>query len=166
MINPFLQIEVIGPQSDKLIWIFLIIIIIGIIVYLFSRKSSFKMPSFNSGVSIKTKKNRVYHPSVIHIEIENETKKAIVIEHPIVRFKRGRDTKAFKIKAVNARNIYPLFLEAGKTHQLPVALEPFYDYDRKLKKFSRLRIEFKYNKEKDKKSKYLLLKPTLFRSDR
>jgi hypothetical protein len=166
MINPFLQIEIIGPQTDKLVWIILAIIAIALLAYYFSRKPSFKMPSFKNGLIIKAEKNRVYHPTVIHIKIENKTKKSIIIEHPVVRFKRRRNTKAYKIKAVNARNIYPLYLESGKTHHLPVALEPFYDYDHKLKKFSRLRVEFKYNKGKEKKSKYLLLKPTLFRSNR
>lgn len=166
MYNFILQIETVGPQGDKLIWVFLILVIIGITAFILTRKNHFSIFSFRKKIIVTIQKNKVYHPSVIQLNIENKSKKAIVIEHPVIRFKSGRKNIAFKIKAVNARVIYPLFLEIGKTHQLPVALEPFYDYNPKLKKFSRLRIEFKYDKEKQKKTRYLLLKPTFFRSER
>lgn len=166
MYNHILQIETVGPQGDKLIWVLLIMVAIALMAYFFVRKSSFNLPSFKSKVIVKAEKNKIYHPTVIHLKIENRKKKAIVIEHPVVRFRRGRNTKAFKIRAVNARSIYPLYLEANKTHELAVALEPFYEYDPKLKKFSRLRIEFIYDKEIQKISSYLILKSTLFRSAR
>jgi hypothetical protein len=161
----FLQIETVGPQGDKLIWVFFVAILIGLIVFFLNKKSTFTLPSFRQKVSIKAEKNRVYHPTVIHFIIENKKKKAIDIEHPVVRFKHWRRTKAFKIKSVNAKKIYPLYLEPGKSHELSVALGPFYEYDKKLKKFSKLRIEFNYGSKK-LSSRYLLLKPTLFRSER
>lgn len=164
--NFILQIVTVGPQGDKLIWVFLILVIIGIVAFLLTKKTHFSFFSFRKKVFVTIQKNKVYHPSVIQFKVENKGKKAIVIEHPVIRFKRGKTSNAFKIKAVNTRDIYPLFLEAGKIHELSVALEPFYNHKSGLKKFSRLRIEFKYDKEKQKKTRYVLLKPTFFRSER
>ncbi|MBN2262423.1 MAG: hypothetical protein JW735_05885 [Prolixibacteraceae bacterium] len=159
-----LQIEIIGPQGDKLIWVFIIIALIAVVVYLRMIKQKFSLQNFRKKVIVKVEKNKVYHPDAVHIIIENKTAKAIDIENPVIRFKLRSKSKAFKIKAVNTRNIYPLYLENGKTHHLPVSLEPFYNFDNSLKKFTQLRIEFNYNKSQSKKSRYILLKPTLFKS--
>jgi len=161
-----LQIEIIGPQGDKLIWIFIVMIIMAVVAYLFMIKQKFSIQKYRKRVTVRVEKNKIYHPDTVHIIIENKTAKAIDIENPVIRFKHRRKSKAFKIKAVNTRNIYPLYLESGKTHHLPVALEPFYSFDNSLKKFSQLRIEFIYNKTQNQKSSYIVLKPTLFKKAR
>lgn len=158
-----LQIEMIGPQGDKLIWVFIIIALIAVVAFLWSKNREISLQYFSTKIKIRLEKNKVYHPDTIHIFIENQTSKSIDVENPVIRFKHGRKIKAFKIKAVNTRNIYPLYLENGKTHHLPVSLEPFYSYDSSLKKFSKLRIEFIYNKTQSQKSSYILLKPILFK---
>ncbi|HPR59617.1 MAG TPA: hypothetical protein PLF35_01650 [Prolixibacteraceae bacterium] len=161
-----LQIEIVGPQGDKLIWLFIVMAIIAVVAYLFIIKRKFSLQNFNKRITVRVEKNKIYHPDTVHIIIENKTAKAIDIENPVIRFKHRRKSKAFKIKAVNTRNIYPLYLESGKTHHLPVALEPFYSFDNSLKKFSQLRIEFIYNKTQNQKSSYIVLKPTLFKKAR
>jgi hypothetical protein len=164
-----LQIETIGPEGDKLIWVFLtIVLIIGLFFLLKGKfnsknKGIFQRFSFSRGVKINLEKNKKLHPTVIHLNVINQSSKAITIQHPILRFKRGKNTKAFKIKGVNSSSIYPLYLEAKQTHKLPVLLQSFYDYDKKLKGFPRLRIECKYNENNLAKSSYLLLRSTIFR---
>lgn len=160
-----LQIEIIGPQGDKLVWVFLFVALIVALVFFFNKKRTFAWPSLINRVLVSIEKNKVYHPTTIQLKVVNKTAKAIVIENPIIRFKRGKTTSAYKIKKVNAKNIYPLYLEPAKTHLLPVDLDPFFEYNPKLKKFNRLRIEFTYNQNKQKSSNYLLLRPTLFRSE-
>lgn len=161
--NYIIQVNTVGPEGYKLIWVLLILLIIVAVIFLTKGKFKIRIPSFSNALIIQIKKNKVYHPTVIHLKIKNNKKKVVLIENPILRFKMGRNTKAFKIKSVNSSKIYPLYLEANQTHELPVALQNFYDYDKELKKYSRLRIEFSYDETKSKSSSYLLLKPTLFR---
>lgn len=165
VISHLLQVQYIEPEGEKMIYVLLVAILIAVILFfIFKRK---KLPKININYSAPVKanitKNKIYHATIITLEINNRSKKGITIENPVIRFKRGRKEKAFKIKAVNSTQIYPLFLEAGKSHKLPVTLQPFYDFNKKLKRLSRVRIEFAYNKNRKKKTKYLLLKPTLFR---
>lgn len=161
-----LQIQTVGPEGEKLAWMFLILFVIVLVAIIFKRKWTMKWPNFSSAISVTIQKNKIYHPTVVSFSITNHEKKAIVIEHPVLRFKRGRRKKAYKIKTVNSKAIYPLYLEPNKTHELPVSLQNFYEFDKKLKRLSRLRIEFTYNKNRFKSSKYVLLKPTLFRKEK
>lgn len=164
LVNCLLQIQTIGPEGDKLVWIVLILIAIFSFFFIIKKKKwTLNLTAFKSVLLVSLQKNKIYHPSVVHLKLLNKSNKAIVIDHPIIRFKNSFQTKAYKIKAVNASAIYPLYLEAGKTHILPIALQPFYDYEQQLKKFSKLRIEFSYNHQNFKTTRYILLKPTLFR---
>ena len=160
-----LQIEMVGPEGEKLVWIFLVLLFVGLFAFVLRKKRFINLGTFNSSVTLQIEKNKIYHPTTILYEIENKGKKPIVIQNPVVRFKHFKNEKAFKIKAVNTATIYPLYLEPGKIHELAVALQPFYNFDSDLMKYSRLRIEFNYNQQ-FKKSAYLLLKPTLFRKEK
>lgn len=163
MLNNILQIEIVGPEGYKLKWV-LIVLVALIAIFIFIRK----MPSLASIIKpsdlrFRVKKNKIYHPSALYFEIENRGEKATVIQHPIIRFKKGSNTKAYKIKAVNASKIYPLFLEKGAKHQLSVALQPFYDFSPGLKKYNQIRVECSFDNSKMKKSRYMIIFPTLFK---
>lgn len=166
MLLYLLQIETVGPESKKLLWLVLILIAIGITVFLSKKKFKLKLPHLKSVISVDIQKNKIYHPSVVHIAIVNKTTKAIIVQNPVLRFRRGRKTKAYKITSVKTKDIYPLYLEANKTHNLPVTLQAFYDHYKRLKRYSRLRVEFKYDDNRRRRSKYVLLKPTLFRKEK
>jgi hypothetical protein len=155
-----LQIETVGPEGHKLIWVLLFLLLFGAIVYFWKMP----IPHFSKmpGLRLLVEKNKVYHPTTLFFKVENKGKKAIDLEQPVIRFKNYITEKAFKIKGVNAAAIYPLYLEPGKSHELVVALQPFYDHAPALKKFQRVRIEISYQGKK-LKSAYLLLKPGLFR---
>lgn len=158
-----LQVETVGPEGSNVFWLLLFLALGGIAIFFILGKKKFILPTFSGQVKVSIGKNKIYHPTIIHLKVENRSKNAITIENPIIRFKRIKRSVAYKIKAVNSSKIYPLYLEAGQTHKLPVALEPFYSYNRKLKRYSRLRIEFTFDKKNEKRSRFLLLKPTLFR---
>lgn len=161
--NYFLQIETVGPEGDKVIWLLLIAAFILIAILLLRGQKKLKLPSFSGGVKATITKNKIYNPTIVHLTIVNNSKKDISIENPVLRFKKGRKSKAFKIKAVNSTKIYPMFLEAGQNHTLPILLHAFFQFDENLKHFSHVRIEFSHNNNQKKKTRYILLKPTLFR---
>lgn len=164
-INHLLQIETVGPEGHKLIWVlFIVLALLALALIGKKRKLKFSIRNpFKSDISVYLTKNKTYRPETIHLKIENGSKKAIVIEHPVIRFKRTSQNRAFKIKAVNSSKIYPLFLEAGQSHQLPIDLKAFYDFNKELKKFSRIRIELRYDQNKAINTRYVLTKSTLFR---
>ncbi|MDA3927917.1 MAG: hypothetical protein PF541_03100 [Prolixibacteraceae bacterium] len=158
-----LQIETVGPEGG-IIFLFIVALALLVTFFLFIlKKKNLKFPSFSNGIKVSISKNKIYHPTIVQLSITNKSSRAITIEHPVIRFKKFRTTTAYKIKTVNNKQIYPLFLEAKQTHSLPVKLQPFYDFNKKLSKFFLVRIEFKYNKTIKKSSKYLLLKPTILR---
>jgi len=163
MLNFFLQIETVGPEGYKLKWVLLAIVALIALYFLLRKAPSLTSIIKSPELRFKVKKNKIYHPSTLYFEIENQSKIATDIQHPVIRFKKGRNTKAYKIKAVNASKIYPLYLEKGRKHQLSIALQPFYDFNPGLKKYNQVRIECSFNNSKLKKSKYLILFPTLFK---
>jgi hypothetical protein len=163
MLNLLLQIEIVDPEGHKLKWIFLIIAAFIVLFFLMRKSHSLKSIIKPSELRFKVEKNKTYHPSTLYYEIENRGETATDIQHPVIRFKKGRNTKAYKIKAVNASKIYPLYLEKGKKHKLTVALQPFYEFNPDLKKFNQVRVECPFNNSKLKKSKYLVLFPTFFK---
>lgn len=161
-----IQIQTVGPEGGKIFWVIGALLLIGLVTLLARTKVKIKLPSFSKKVVVRLKKNKIYHPTVVHISIANNENKAIVIQNPILRFRRGRKTKAYKITSVKTKDIYPLYLEPNKTHNLPVTLQPFYDHYKRLKRYGRLRVEFKYGDNRRKRSKYVLLKPTLFKKEK
>ncbi|MBN2806778.1 MAG: hypothetical protein JXR22_08970 [Prolixibacteraceae bacterium] len=161
MMSSFLlQIETVGPEGHKLLWVLLILLLLGAIAFFW------KLPilhfSKRKGLSLQVEKNKRYHPTTIFFKIENNGDQAIDLDQPVIRFKDYLKEKAYKIKGVNTAAIYPLYLEPGKSHELVVALQPFYDHAPVLKNFQRVRVEISYQGTK-LKSAYLLLKPGLFR---
>lgn len=166
--HTILQVETVGPEGEKLLIVVLVIAVLGLLGFLLIRTRSIKIriPGFRREIKGTISKNRIYHPGIVSLTITNNSKKAIVIENPVLRFRRFRETKAFKIKSVNTSEIYPLYLEAGKTHKLPVSLQPFYDFNKRLKKYPRVRIEWVFNEKNARKTRYVLLKPTLFRKEK
>lgn len=155
-----LQIETVGPEGDKLLWVLLIMLLAGAFVFYWQR---FSQLFGNKQILLQVEKNKVIHPTTLFFKVENRGNKAIDIEQPVIRFSNTLNEKAYKIKGVNASAIYPLFLEPGKSHELVVALQPFYDHTPTLQNFLRVRIEISYQGKKVKSS-YLRLKPGLFRS--
>lgn len=163
MINFLLQIEIVGPEGHKLKWVLIVIVSLGVLYFLIRKKPSLRSIINPSDLRFEVKKNKIYHPSTLYFEIENRGNTATDIQHPVIRFKKGRNTKAYKIKAVNASKIYPLYLEKGKKHQLNITLQPFYDFNPNLKKYKQVRVECTFNNSKLKKSRYMILFPTFFK---
>lgn len=159
------QIQTVGPEGNKILWVLLVLGVIILLAILFRKNARIHFPNFSRKVSITLEKNQIYHPTVVNFTIFNDDRKAIVIQNPVLRFRKGKRTKAYRITSVRTKDIYPLYLEPNKTHSLPVSLQPFYDHHKQLKRFSRLRVEFRYN-NRFKSSRYVLLKPTLFRKER
>lgn len=166
MIKHIIQIQTIGPEGHKLLFVLAIVLVLVIVFFIVKKKISFTLPSWNSNIIVTLDKNKIYHPTVVTLSITNNSDKAIDIQHTVLRFKKARAKKAYKITSLKSKEIYPLYLEPNKTHSLPVTLQPFYDHYKRLKRYNRLRAEFQFDGSKTKCSRYVLLKSTIFRKEK
>ncbi|WP_299580962.1 hypothetical protein [uncultured Sunxiuqinia sp.] len=164
----FAQNEV-QPAGYKLLW-FIGILVALPIVYYFIQKFFFKGTSqkgkpvsvSRSKLEINLLKDRKYRPTVLTLRVENRSKKDIDLEAPVLSFRKLWSKRKFKLKGINRYEIYPLFLEAGKTHELRIDLSVFYDHDRKLKRFFWAKIQLQDTKGKSYSSSFITLRKSLF----
>ena len=141
----FAQNEI-GPDGDKLIWLLLIIFAFVIFIYLNGRikrpKNTFnRKPLFQiSRVNIELKKDRLYYPDYLTLKIKNTGNSDIDLDRPMLVFDNFWLKRNFRIKGMNNRTFYPLYLEKGKTHTLDIDLNQFYRHDKRLRRYPKIRI--------------------------
>ncbi len=163
----FAQNEV-APEGAKLLW-FLLVLVLGIGLYfVFSRKSkktgSQKKPLFQrKRIKIELKKERLYYPDELLLKVENTGNSDIDLDKPLLIFDNFWLKRKFKLKGMDNRTFYPLYLEKGKTHTLRIDLNRFYLHDKKLKKFPKTKVKVFDVKGKQLGSKSVYLRKTLFK---
>ncbi len=158
----------VDPDGYKLLVIILIVVTLPLLLYLFMRifkkkqrqKSSF---SFHwKKLKVTLEKDQKYRPKNLTLRIVNVSNRNIDIEAPLLHFRKLWSKRNFKLKGINRQEIYPLYLEKGKTHELQIDLNVFHQHDRKLKKFYWAKIRFQDSKRRKYSSKYITLRRSLF----
>lgn len=157
------------PEGYKLIWFVLILLAIPV-VYYFVNKALGKAANVKGRpVSVARRKLRIdlvkdrkYRPNVLTLRVTNLSKKDIDLKAPILTFRKIWSKRKFKLKGINRYEIYPLFLEAGKMHELRIDLSVFFNHDRKLKRFYWAKIRIYDTKGKKYSSSYITLRKSLF----
>ncbi|QGY44015.1 hypothetical protein GM418_10205 [Maribellus comscasis] len=164
----FAQTEI-GPDGDKLLGIIIGIALLGV-VFLVLRKTGgkktqkTKKPFFQfKRVQIELKKDRVYFPDFLNLSVKNTGNTDIDLDRPLLIFDNFWLKRKFKIKGMENRTFYPLYLEKGKTHTLEIDINRFYRHDKKLKKFPKAKIIISDVKGRRLGSKSVFLKKTLFK---
>ena len=155
----------IGPEGIKLLWIILLCLGIFLLSWLvFFCKGKIMLPKNPFSRKLKTEliKNKYYKPTHLNLIIKNTSGKDIDIEAPVILFRKLFAKRKFKLKGINKSDIYPLYLEKGKTHDLLINLSVFHNYDRKLKKYYWCRVFFKDTKGRNYSTKYVKLRSSLF----
>jgi hypothetical protein len=137
----------------------LIIVLIPVVIYFFVnwiRKKSKKK------LVVTLEKNRFYFPDFLTMTITNNSKKATDVDYPLLVFSNLLIKRKLKLKGTNGYRFYPLYLEAGKSHELKIDLSHFYRYDQSLKRFPKATIFISDVKKKSRASKSVQLRKTLF----
>jgi hypothetical protein len=164
----FAQNEI-GPDGDKLIIIIILIVILLLFFLLLNRtgkkgKSKMKKPFFQyKKVYIELKKDRLYYPDVLTLSVKNTGNVDLDLDKPLLVFDNFWLKRKFKIKGMENRTFYPLYLEKGKTHTLDIDINRFYYHDKRLKKFPKIKIYISDMKGKRLGSKSIFLRKTLFK---
>ncbi|MDX1285911.1 MAG: hypothetical protein R3182_12900 [Draconibacterium sp.] len=164
----FAQNEI-GPEGGKLIWVFLIIALAILALILFLRKLLTKNKSSNKPVFKRQKvkvnldKDSLYYPDYLELTVKNSGNVDVDMDKPLLVFDNFWLKRKFRLKGMDNRSFYPLYLEKGKTHTLKIDLNRFYFHDKSLKKFPKAKIIVYNVKGKNLGSKSVYLRKTLFK---
>ena len=163
----FAQDEI-GPEGDKLIWFLLIPVLIIVPFFVFrekDKKATTEQKPFyrRSKISIKLEKERLYYPGFLTLKVKNSGNSDIDLDKPLLILDNFWLKIKFKLKGMDNRTFYPLYLEKGKTHTLKIDLTRFYSHDKSLKKYPKAKIIIYDVKGKRLGSKSVYLRKTLFK---
>lgn len=137
----FAQNEV-KPDGDKLLAFFAGIILLTILFFVFRKKDNKRgrpiLP--RRRLEITLEKDRVYFPDYLELAVTNKGNVDIDLDKPLLVLDNFWLKRKFRLKGMQNRNFYPLFLEKGKTHRLTIDLNGFYRHDKKLKRYPKATV--------------------------
>jgi len=114
-------------------------------------------------VKVDLRKDRLYYPDNVKLELQNIGNTDIDIDRPMLVFDNFWLKRKFRLKGTDGRTFYPLYLEKKKIHQLNIDLSPFYSYDKKLIRYPKLKVLVFNIKGKRLGKSVIYLRKTLFR---
>ncbi len=149
--------------------VLLVIIVLGIGYYIFSRtltfskgasakKLSFRKRTKPFDATIDLYKSSRLNPSNVEMVVTNTGIKDIDLNAPVLVFKRWFTARKFRVLKVEHSDIFPILLERSKTYFLDISLEQFYETIPELQLACRLSIEIKDMNGKRFKSETIRLK--------
>ena len=152
----------VGPDGEKLLWILLVFALAILAWFRFGKKGKKGQPLFiRERVKITLEKNRLYFPENLKLSVKNTGNVDVDLQQPELIFDKFWLKRKFKLKGVDNRALYPLLLEKGKTHTLNIDLNHFYSYDKKLKKYSKVKVAISNVKKKKLGAKSVYIRKTL-----
>ncbi len=156
-----------GTEDYKLTWLLLAIIVLLIILPLLRERGKkgkipLRIPFTTRRLKVDLFPNRRYRPQVLTLVVRNISRKDIDIEGPVILFRKLFLIRKFRLKGIDRNIIYPLYLEAGKSHEIRVNLSGFHDYDTTLRKFYWARVMLKDTNGQKYKTRYVTLRKSLF----
>lgn len=156
-----------GTEDYKLTWLLLLIIALLIILPLLRErgrkgKIQLRVPFTATRLKVDLVPNRRYRPGVLTLVIKNTSRKDIDVEAPVILFRKLLLIRKFKLRGIDRNVIYPLYLEAGKSHELRINLSGFHDYDTTLRKFYWARVMLSDTSGRKYRTSYVTLRKSLF----
>jgi len=155
------------PEGYKLIWLVLAILALVLVIpasrkLTGKRQLSFRLPFFRGPLKVDLLQDRRYRPKMLTLVVKNTSHKDIDIEAPVILFRRLRSIRKFKLKGIDRHEIYPLYLEAGKMHELRINMGIFHGYDRTLRSYYWARILIRDTGGRKYSTRYVTLRKSLF----
>lgn len=122
---------------------FLLFAVLGyeLIRFLRNRNSGFLSIFFRKvKLNVHLEKDRLFYPKVLTITIRNTGNQVVDISAPVLEYRKIWSKRKFKLNGVSGQQIYPLLLDPGKVHRLPIETSTFHQYDREIKTYYWARI--------------------------
>ena len=113
-------------------------------------------------LKVELAKDRLIRPKMLTLFIKNTGKRYVDIEAPVLIFRKLWSIRKFSLKRVNNQEVYPLYLEAGKTYTVTIDLNRFFEHDKKLKHFYWGRVLIEDVEGRRFRSKRVVLRKSLF----
>jgi len=157
-----------SPYETLLKWS-LITIILVIVFFVLNRSRTFKKGASHRKLSFSKRrlpyaaeiilnKDRRFNPSIIGMTVINTGSNEIDLNAPVIIFKRWFSKRKFRVLRVEHSEIYPILIESGKTSDLDISLDQFYETVPELQLACRMSIEMKDRSGKKFKSQTIRLK--------
>jgi len=80
-------------------------------------------------------KDRLFRPKILTLTITNNSKHDVDIEAPVLEYRKIWSNRKFKLNGINGQQIYPMYIDSGKTHKLRIETSTFHQYDRSIKSY-------------------------------
>lgn len=148
--NPLLFLSEFSSGVDKetLVLIIIVLSVLLLVVlgyellqFLRSRNSGFLSLIFRKiQLSVHVEKDRLFYPKVLTMTIRNTGNQVVDISAPVLEYRKIWSKRKFKLNGVSGQQIYPLLLEPGKVHRLPIETSTFHQYDNEIKSYYWARI--------------------------
>jgi hypothetical protein len=137
-----------GIEKETLVWIIVVLVILLLAVLGFEFQRYFRTKrskgffSFLRTVKLDVilEKDRLLRPQVLTLTIRNIGKNEADINAPVLEYRKIWTKRKFKLNGFNGQQIYPMYIRAGKMHQLNIETSTFHEYDREIKSFYWARI--------------------------
>lgn len=106
--------------------------------------------------------NRGYRPELLTLVVRNDSRQDIDVEAPVLVIRKLWSIRKFKLKGINRAEIYPLYLEKSKKHELRISLNVFFQHDPTLRSYYWARVLLKDTKGHRYSTNYITLRKSLF----
>ena len=154
----------IGPDGDKLLWLLGIFLLLVIVFFVLRKKGDKKRPLFaREKIKIELDKDRRYFPDYLTLNVKNAGNIDIDLDRPLLVFDNFWRKRKFRLSGTNNRVFYPLYMTKGYNHTLNIDLNHFYSYDKKLKRYPKVKITISNVKGKRLGSSSIFLRKTLIK---
>lgn len=154
----------VGTDGQKLVWVLMIFFASIIFFVIFRKKGNKKQPLFaREKVKIELEKNRLYYPDTIKLTVKNIGNTDIDLDRPLMVFDSFWLKRKFRLKGTDNRIFYPLYMVKGYTHTLNIDINHFYSYDRKLKRYPKVKVSIFNVKGRRLGSSSIYLRKTLIK---
>ena len=158
----FAQNEV-KPDGDKLLAFFAVFALLAILFFIFRKKGKISGRPIlaRRKVAITLEKDRVYFPESLKMTVTNKGNVDIDLDKPLLVLDNFWLKRKFRLKGMQNRIFYPLYLEKGKTHHLTIDLNGFFLHDKTLKRYPKATVHLYDVKGRRLGSKAVYLRKTL-----
>jgi hypothetical protein len=148
--NPLLFLSEFSSGVDKetllliiitLSFLLIVILVYELIRFLRNRNSGFLSIFFRKvQLRVSVEKDRLFYPKVLKMTIRNTGNRPVDISAPVLEYRKIWSKRRFKLNGVSGQQIYPLLLDPGKVHRLPIETATFHQYDSEIKSYYWARI--------------------------
>ncbi|HPE75585.1 MAG TPA: hypothetical protein P5210_04215 [Draconibacterium sp.] len=154
----------VGPDGGKLLWLLLIVLAAVLVFFVLMRKGNKKRPLFaREKIKIELDKDRRYFPDNLTLNVKNAGNTEVDLDRPLLVFDNFWLKRKFRLSGTNNRVFYPLYMSKGYNHTLNIDLNHFYSYDKKLKRYPKVKITIFNVKGKRLGSSSIYLRKTLIK---